>query len=201
MKRGTIQLLLGLITITLTASISQATVSHVTIDLSGTSVTNGQLDFSLYDNSDAIGDSYVLIDNVVLGSDAEYFDTDLGGFDDSWNPGAVVVENLKMRMDENLSSFVTTTTKDYLGFTATSLTFDLELFLSQDEGYYGFDEFVVTLYDLDNPNDEGYEVLWISADDSWHDDIVTLTNTVVPVPGAVGLCGLGLALLQRRRRS
>jgi len=66
--------------------------SYVTIDVSGLVGKDISLDFSLYDNSGVVGDSWAVIDNVAInGMVVDFEDGTLGGFDDSLNPDSVEV--------------------------------------------------------------------------------------------------------------
>jgi hypothetical protein len=191
----------------LLASSVVAAPTPVTVDISslGSSV-NVELEISLYDNSGTVGDSYVVIDNVILGTDIDDFDDGtLGGFNESMNPASVGVVSQMMRIDED--SFTPTIVyRDYFPATGSVLSFDFECFLSDVSGPFGQDELVVSLLDPDTLDPlvtgltPGYgDILIISASGIQAHDIVELT--IVPVPGAAALCGLGLGIgsLIRRR--
>lgn len=185
----------------------------VSFDLSGLSATNIELEISLYDNSGTIGDSYALIDNVVLGADVDNFDDGtLGGFNNSLNPASVGVENQMLRIDEDPTFNPTIAYRDYTPATGSELSFDLELFLSEDSGSFGQDNLVFSLLDPDTLDPlvpgltQGFgDVLSITGDGYGANEkmvsVSTSTSRVIPLPGAAILCGIGLGFagLIRRR--
>ena len=132
---------------------------HVTIDVSALTSQEIELELALYDNSEVIGDSWVLIDNVVLGgvTQADFESGTLEGFDDSLNPGSVSAVpgsldgtgSYVMRIDEDPVTFVTFTWQDYPGSDAQTLEFDLQMQASEVDGFFGLDEFVVNILDPD----------------------------------------------------
>ena len=188
---------------------------HVSIDTSGLVGTDLELEFALYDNSEVLGDSWALIDNVTFGGVLENFEAGtIGGFDDSLNtPGTVSAVSgslvgpgsFVMRMDEDPVFSSTIAFRDFAGSSATTLEFDLLFSGSDTVGFFGLDEFVVSLLDpftldplLGGLTPDLGDVFAINADGAVFTD--TVTAAVVPVPGAVllGVVGLGCVGLLRR---
>ena len=181
-----------------------------TIDLSSLADSDFELEIALYDYSGFIGDSYVLIDNVVFGTVVEDFESGIGGFDGDPSSSVKVVDG-KLRMDEFDPIWPTLAWRDYTGSsTVSTLSFDFEMYASSAEGFFGwYDEFVVSILDADLyahpllpyslpfPYQEG-EVMAVSSAGISHTDFVT----VVPVPGAVLLSciGMGMSAMRLRRK-
>jgi hypothetical protein len=180
---------------------------HVSIDLPGLGGSGLQLQAALYDNSGVTGDSWVRMDNVVLDSAVDDFESStLGGFDASLNPSSVNVAggsldgtgSFLMRIDEDLAVTPTIVFRDYLSPSGSTLTFDFEMTASATPGPLGLDEFVVSILDpatLD-PLFFGLtgsgDVLAIGADGFQHSGEAGVT--VVPTPAGLllGLIGFGV---------
>ena len=63
---------------------------HVSIDISSLKGNALELEIDLFENSGVVGDSWTVIDNMVLGGAVINFeDAILQGFDNSLNPGNV----------------------------------------------------------------------------------------------------------------
>lgn len=134
------------------ASVTQR--MHVTVDISSIPPGDIQLELALYDNSEVMGDSYVLFDNVRIDgvTQADFETGTLEGFDISLNPGSVSVQtgaitdgNYVLRIDEDPVTFVTFTWQDFPG--GTTLEFDVQMEASETVGFFGLDEFVVNVLD------------------------------------------------------
>jgi hypothetical protein len=208
----------AVILLALCPQLAVATPSHVSIDLSGLGGSNLQLQAALFDNSGVIGDSWARIDNVVLGTAVDDFETGtLGGFDGSLNPASVLLASGSlngtgshlMRIDEDP---VVTPTIAFRNYSVSSniLAFDLELATSGTLGPMGQDELVFSLLNsatLDPlvPGLTGVgDVLVVNASSIQHTNSVAVTTTQIPAPAALvlGLVGLGcLNLWHRRLRS
>jgi len=213
MKRGMMRgWVFTIVVLVMPAGIVSAVPSWVSIDVSGLSGTDLQLEIALYDNSGVIGDSWALIDNVVLGTILDDFeDGTIGGFDSSLNPSSVWAApgslvgggNYVLRIDEDASVTPTITFRDYTGWVATTLSFDFEMNASSTAGPFGLlDELVfsildpVTLYPLLPSLTTGYgDVLAVNAAGMKHTGDVSVT--VIPAPPAlllvcIGFAGVGL---------
>ncbi len=193
--------------------------THVTIDISSIISQDLQLEFGLFDNSDRLGDSWVLIDNVRLGGTLEVdFETGtLQGFDASLNPDSVTVVNasidgtgcLALRMDEDLSTFVTFTWRDFAGSSAETLEFDVQMQASTETGLFGLDEFVTNVLDPATLNPLLPQlpvggILAISSGDLVHTTEVSVEATRVASPRfalntVLSLMPVDLDLTQERR--
>lgn len=190
---------------------------HVSIDTSGIVGSDIELEFALYDNSEVLGDSWAFIDNVTFGPVLEDFETgDIGGFDDSLNtPGSVSAVSgslvgpgsFMMRMDEDPVFSSTIAFRDFAGSSATTLEFDLLFSGSDTVGFFGLDEFVVSILDpftldpLLSGLTPGFgDVFAVNADGATY--TADVSAALVPVPGAVllGVVGLGCVGLLRRFR-
>lgn len=198
--------------------------AHVEIDLSALSgPTDLELVFELYDNSGALGDTYVLIDNVAFDGVivADFESGTLDGFDDSLSsPGSVGVvggslsgagSNV-MQIKEDPVFVNTLVFRDTLATTASTLAFDFALWApSPTAGLFGYDEFVVSLVDASSLNSlitgltPGLgDVLSIGADGTISNVTevqVTQGPNPIPTPSAtlLGLFGLGFLAAARRR--
>ncbi len=188
---------------------------QVAIDLTGL-VNPGdvQLQIALYDNSGVVGDSWVLMDNFVLDPTVEDFEGGtLGGFvPDGANEDSVAamagsisgVGSVVMRIDEDDAVTPTIVFRDYLSPVGTVLTFALGMTASDVEGFFGYDELVISLLapGTFDPLVEGLtgngDVLSLSFNGPQYSDEVT----AIPVPGALllGSIGIGAAGLRLRRR-
>ena len=190
---------------------------HVSIDVSSLAFANFELELALYDNSDVLGDSWVFVDNVLLGGVpmADFESGTLDGFDGSLNtPGSVTVAGgsidgagtLLMRIDEDPIYLSTIAFRDFGGSAASILEFDLQMEASTTLGFWGLDEFVVNVLDpvwLDPllPELPFGGILSLSAAGLQTADGVAAT--VIPAPGAalLGAIGLACTALARRRRA
>lgn len=193
--------------------------SHVSIDLSGlTGPTDVELVFEFFDNSGTIGDSWVHIDNVTLGGivDANFEGGTFAGFDDTFNtPGTVVnvpgsldgTGSKVMEINEDPVFFNTFVFKDFWGTSATSLAFDFQ-FLSPTPtaGFFGYDEFVVSLLDANtfDPLLTGLtpglgDILSVDASGSMA-SAAGVSVTAIPAPGAAVLTAIGLGCMGAVRR-
>ncbi len=196
------------------SSSALADLYHVSIDLSGLS-GGVELQAALYNNSGVVGDSWVLMDNVSLGSAIDNFEGGtLGGFNvPSLNAGSVNVVggNLNgdgssvMRIDEASGLIGTFVYQDYLSPSGNTLVFDLGLTTSDTVGFRYKDEFVISILDSDfNPLFEGLtglgDVLAIDADGVHYTDVVTLTPVPLPAAVLLGLLGFGTAALGLKRQ-
>mgnify|MGYP006304629107 FL=1 len=196
------------------ASTAMAAPYQASIDLSGLGGADLQLEMILYDNSGVIGDSWVFVDNVMLGSAMDDFeDGTLGAFNDSLNPDSVGVMpgsftdtgNFLMRIDEDPVFFPTIAYRDYSSPDGDVLTFDFELITTGEEGFFGPDEFVVSLLNPDTLGplvpgltDSG-DVLVITAEGPVYSDTVAVQ--VIPAPGALLLGLIGVGTLRRWRKA
>ena len=187
---------------------------HVEIDISSLAGRDISLDFQLWDNSEILYDSWVEIDNVLLeGGPLTDFESGLDGFD-HWDkdpsvdvaPGSLNgLGSSLLRMDEYPLLWPVLAYKDYAGSPATTLSFDFEMTASTTKGIWGLDYFVCDVVDWsDNPDDR---TIWdaVIADST---GIYTSQETnvaVIPAPGALLLCILGLgtgsARILRRNRA
>jgi hypothetical protein len=179
--------------------------THVQIQISSLVGKPISLDFQLWDNSGVVGDSWVLIDNVVLGSGTpiDFEGGDLDGFvvDPTVNivPGSIDGTGaLVLRMNEDPSLWPVIVYRDYAGSDATTLSFDFDMTASDTVGAWGLDEFQMNVLDM---NLSGRDIWWAVTANA--DGIVTsqeTTATVIPAPGALvlGLIGFGTAGLWRR---
>ncbi len=189
---------------------------RASIDLSGIVGSDFELEVAVYDNSGVIGDSYALIDNVVFGAVSDDFESGIGGFIvDSFNPGSVNVVGGSLngsgasvlRIDEDPFVTPTLTYRDYTGSSATSLSFDFQMFASDTVGLFGRDELVFSIldpvtFDPMLPDLTGFgDVLAINSDGMIYTNDVAVS--IVPVPGALllGMVGFGTVGLWRRLRA
>ncbi len=194
--------------------------SHVAINVSSLAGHPFELELNLYDNSGVIGDSWALIDNVVLGGTQIGFeDGTLNGFDASLNPASVKVApgaldgtgNCVLRIDEDPVFTPTITFCDFSASTAVLLEFDMAFTGSTKAGFFGLDQFVVRLLDpqsldplLPGMTPGVGDLLAVDARGAASAAGVTLTPIQsVPVPGAAILAAIGLACtgIARRRRA
>jgi hypothetical protein len=189
---------------------------HVSIDLSGLGGSDVELLAALYDNSGTAGDSWALMDNVVLGSASDDFESGLGGFNAGYNPGSVntVGGNLNgdgnyvMRIDEASDLIGTFVYQDYFSPSGSTLVFDLGVAPSDTAGFRYKDEFVISIL---NP-ETGYglfegvtghgwgDILVINADGAQYTDVVTLSPVPLPAAVLLGLLGFGTAALGLKRQ-
>ena len=162
MKRG---LAAAAIVVALVAWASTASADfyyHVTVDLSGYSLTEVEMEFQLLDLNGTIGDSYALVDNVKVFAggglaDGDDFESGLGNFQDVLNPGYVnaVAGNLDgsgsslLRLDEDPVLWPTITFADYgpFGSDITELSFDFRFFGNTGGSCPDNDQFVLSLLD------------------------------------------------------
>lgn len=186
---------------------------HVSIDVTG--LSNLQLDFSLYDNSGLIGDSWALIDNLALdGTTLDNFEAgDIGAFDASLNPASVNPAagsfngngSFVLRMDEDPVVWPTIAFRDIAAI-GNTLEFDLLFDSSTTAGFYGLDQIVVSLLDSSLnplvPGLNGYgDVFALDANGFSASAGVTVSPTVaVPAPGAIALAAVGLGCVGALRR-
>ncbi len=209
---------IALLVLILATGSARAGFYQVTVGLSDLPGSDFQLQIALYDNSEVAGDSWALMDNFVLGSTRDDFESGtLEGFDDSLNEDAVGVVSgtldgtgsFLMEIDEDPAATPTVVFRNYLSRTTNVLTFDLRMTASPDAGLFGFDELVISLLNPDTwePLVSGLngfgDVLSLSADGLRHTDEVTVG--VVPAPGALllGLLGIGSSgwgIWRRRER-
>jgi len=184
--------------------------SYVTIDVSGLVGKDISLDFSLYDNSGVVGDSWAVIDNVAInGMVVDFEDGTLRGFDDSLNPDSVEVVpgtiwgagSKVMRIDEDLLVTPTVTYRDYLSSGATSLSFELEMTTSETVGPWGLDELVVSIYNYTDAIWAIPDALVVNADGAFTSAETSIT--IIPAPGAavLAMIGIGCVGLVRRWRA
>jgi hypothetical protein len=197
---------------------------HVSIDLSSFG-GNVQLQAALYNNSGVVGDSWALMDNVVLGSALDNFEGGisgtLGSFNDILNPAdvSVVAGNLNgdgefvMRIDEDPGApplMETFAYRDYLSPHSDTLEFDLGLTTSTTAGSRGLDEFVISILDpafqpllkglTGTDIDWAGDILAIDADGAQYTDMVTLTRVPLPAAVLLGLLGFGTAAIGLKRQ-
>jgi hypothetical protein len=215
---GFVTIVVAFVCSILVASVQASpTYYSVAIDVSGIS-SDLELEFDLFDNAGAIGDTYVLVDNVKLANggvieSVNFEDGTLDGFDDSLNPDSVDVVSgsldstgsYLLRIDEDLSWTPTITWRDFTNPGATSLSFDFLFESTGAVGPFGPDELVVSLLDpwtLDPlvPGLEGIgDVLRYNAIDgiSYSGEV---SAVLIPAPGALllGLIGTGAVGLWRR---
>ena len=187
---------------------------NVSIDVSSLLGSGLELEIDLYDNSGTIGDSWALIDNVMLGAVVEDFEFgDIGGFDDSLNPASVDAVlgslygggNYVMRIDEDPTFNPTITWRDFAGSSAAILGFSFQFF--GDAG--GQDELVFSILDpvsldplLPGLTPGFGDVLAVQSDGMDH--IGAVTVAVIPEPVTMfGICmGIaGMAGYIHRRRN
>jgi len=193
----------------------QADFYHVSVPLSDLGVSSFQLVAELYDNSGVIGDSWARMDNVAVGSVVvDFEDGTLGGFDESLNdPDSVEVVggtldgtgSLLMWIDEDPIFSSTIVFRDYSVSIGDTLTFDVETTLSTEPGFWGLDQFVVSLKDPDTgaPLLDGLTGFGdiLAVDVGGFENTGGAEVTVVPAPAAVllGLLGFGAGGLGLRR--
>ena len=183
----------------------------VTVDLSSFTSTpdDVQLVFDLWDNSGALGDSRVLIDNVVFSPATDDFSAGLGGFVDIGGGGVSVVSQ-QMQLAEDFGAYPTSAAQKYIAAASKTLQFQFDWFSTGASGAFGPDEFVVSLVDPTfiplTPGLDGLGGILSVSGASGDLTIETMSYvdlTVVPVPGAMLLGGLGMAsvvLIRRIRR-
>ena len=191
---------------------------HASIDVSGITGSDFELEIAFYDNSGAIGDSWAFIDNVVFGAQTDNFEGGgIGGFViDPLNADSVNVVGGSLngsgvsvlRIDED--PFVTPTFayRDYTGSGATSLSFDLRMIASDTAGPFGLDELVFNILDpitLD-PLLPGIfpgfgNVLSVNSSGVNYTNDVAVS--VIPAPSTLllGSMGVGFVSWLRRRRT
>jgi len=123
----------------------------VTVDISSLTGSDIELEFSLFNKNNVLGDSYVLVDNVFIRDSSgailgpgllDFEDKTLQSFDATWNPDSVSnVEGTfpgdsgsrQLRIDEDPVFFPTITFSffDFAGSNATQLRFDFEFIVSE----------------------------------------------------------------------
>jgi hypothetical protein len=192
--------------------------TQVSIDVSGISGSDFELDISLYDNSGVIGDTWVRIDDVFFGAQSDDFELgDIGSFDDSLNPASVYAApgsvigpgDWVMRIDEDLIVTPTITFRDYTGTGHPTLTFEFDMTTTGTVGPFGLDELVFSLLDPVTlaplvPGLTGFgDVLAVTNDGMEYTADVTVA--VIPLPPAVLLCMIGVVgtrvVIRRSRNS
>jgi len=186
----------------------------VTIDVSGIS-SDLELEFDLFDNAGAAGDTYVLVDNLKLANSGvielvDFEDFTLQGFDTSLNPDSVGVVSgslngtgsYLLRIDDLYSP--TITWRDFINPGAMSLSFDFFFQSAGETGFWGPDELVVSLLDTAaNPLVAGLtgsgDILRYNAIDGI-DYSSEVSAILIPAPGALllGLIGMGTLGLWRK---
>lgn len=133
-----------------------ATPKQVTIDVSSLMGQAFELEVSLYDNSGVIGDTWVLLDDIVYGSQGEDFeDGTTGAFDDSLNPDSVNATegnllgdgDYVLRIDEDPGVTPTITFMDFTLSDAGLLSFTFDMVASTTAGPFGYDELVFCIVD------------------------------------------------------
>jgi hypothetical protein len=196
----------SLVLVALGSNAAFADLYQVSIDLAGLDVSQLRLRVDLYDNSGIIGDSSTRLDNVVLGSAADDFESGtLGGFvADPLNATSVDVVagslngtgSYVMQILEDPAVTPTLVYRDYSGPNGSVLTFDVEMMASDTVGSWGLDQLVFSLVDSEwAPLVEGLtgfgDVLAIDAQGIQHTR--EASAVLVPVPAAVllGLLGFG----------
>ncbi len=182
----------------------------VDVDISGIA-TPFQMEVQLYSMSEPYGDSWVWLDNVVSGAEVfDFEDGTLQGFDDSLNPGSVMVVpgtidggTQVLMVAEDPLYLSTITFRDFSLPTTSVLSFDFSVNLN------GMDSVVISLLDPENGEplmaglNEGYgDLIEISLRGILVVDAVSVTTNVIPVPGALGLglFGVGLVRMYSARR-
>jgi len=189
--------------------------THVEIGITSLVDKDISLEFHLYDNSGVAGDSWVVIDNVVLGDGTPIgFEGGPGGFvvDPLFVtivPGSIDgtgISVLKMDEDPSLEPlWPVMAYKEYGASLATTLSFDFDMTASDTEGtgeppMPRLDEFQVHVFDMSG---SGGDIMWALIVNA--DGIVTsaeTTATIIPAPGALllALIGTGAVGLWRRLR-
>jgi len=190
--------------------------THVNIDISSLVGKDISLELQLWDDSGVAGDSWVLIDNVVLGGGTpiDFEGGDLDGFvvDPLFVtivPGSIDgtgISVLKMDEDPSLEPlWPVMAYKEYGASLATTLSFDFDMTASDTEGtgeppMPRLDEFQVHVFDMSG---SGGDIMWALIVNA--DGIVTsaeTTATIIPAPGALllALIGTGAVGLWRRVR-
>lgn len=188
--------------------------THVEIGISSLVDKDISLEFHLYDNSGVPGDSWVVVDNVVLGDGTPIdFEGGLAGF--VVDPLFVTIVSgsidgtgssvLKMDEDPSLPLWPVMAYKEYVASLATTLSFDFDMTASDTEGtgeppMPRLDEFQVHVFDMSG---SGGDIMWALIVNA--DGIVTsaeTTATIIPAPGALllALMGTGSIGLWRRLR-
>jgi hypothetical protein len=191
---------------------------HLTIDASSLTSQDIQLNFSLYDNSDTIGDSSALVDNVTFGAAFEAFESGtIGSFVvDAFNPDSVAAVpgtlngsgSWMLAIDEDLYVTPTITWRDYSASSAATIGLDLDFLASTTPGFFGYDQLVISLLDPStfNPLVPGLygfgDVFQIDAT-GYRMTSEVMVGPVVPEPTTVLLLAAGLpaALIARFRRT
>lgn len=184
---------------------------HVDIDISSIT-TPFEMEVQLYSMSEPYDDSWAWLDNVVSGAEIlDFEDGTLQGFDDSWNPGSVVVAPgtingsgaQVLEIGEDPLYLSTITFRGFMTPTTSTLSFDFSTDL------HGSDSLVVSILDSSTGSpllgglSDGYgDVLAISAEGAQFTGNVSVTTSVIPVPGALGLglVGVGILRMFRDRR-
>lgn len=208
---------IGTSTIMLVILCAVSTVSAVSqnasVQLAGLAGQDVELVVSLYDNSGVIGDSWALIDNVMLGPARDDFeDGGLGGFDGSLNPASVAVVSgsldetgsYVMQMSEDPVFTPTIAYRDYISPDGAVLSFDFEMVASDTVGFWGADALVVSLLDPQTleplvPGLTGFgDILAVDFQGMQYVSGVTVTSPV-PVPGSLLLTMLGVGFLRLRK--
>lgn len=134
----------------------QASPQQVVIDVSSLIGQAFELEVSLYDNSGVIGDTWVLLDDIVYGSQGEDFeDGTTGAFDNSLNPDSVNATegnllgdgNFVLRIDEDPGVTPTITFMDFTLSDSGLLSFTYDIVASTTVGPFGYDELVFSIVD------------------------------------------------------
>jgi hypothetical protein len=198
MKR--VHVVFSLVLLVLCSSSACADLYHVSIDLSALGGSGFRLEAALY--SPVLEGSWVLMDNVTLGSTIDDFEGGvLGAFiPDPLNAGSVSVVSgslngtgsFVIRIDEDPAVNPTIVYRDYPGPTGSTLSFDLETKANPTTNTFD-DEFVISIVDSHwNPLLVGLngfgDVAVVNASGSTVGGL-----TVVPAPAALllGLVGFG----------
>lgn len=208
-----VRFLLGAVMVVVAGSsaASAGSAGHVDVDISSI-VTPFQMEVQLYSTSEPYDDSWAWFDNVISGAEVvDFEDGTRQGFDDSWNPGSVVVVpgtinggTQVLRVMEDSLYMSTITFRDFAVPTTSTLSFDFSVNLN------GSDSVVISILHPDTGAPlmagltGGYgDVLEISSGGILSTGAVSVTTNAVPVPGALGLglLGVGLARMYSARRS
>ncbi len=212
-------LMSGLVFVLLLVSPAWADVAHVSIDISSLAMQDIEMEFALYDNSGTVGDSWAFIDNIMLGGSlvAGFEAGALAPVNGSLNAASVNVVPgsiggsgaFVMRMDEDPAVTPTFAILDLSGSAATTLEFDLDFTGSATPGFFGLDQFVLSLLNPDSLDPllpgltPGFGDLFTADANGFQTGAgVTVSSgvTPVPAPGALVLATLGLGCIRFARR-